>query len=59
MWVQDHEEDWAAMPQDDEASDLAGTIMLATYEVDAGHRDPASARELIREAALASESIEV
>jgi hypothetical protein len=55
-WVQDHEEYWASLPRDHEARQLAGTIMLATYEVQAGDRNEASAKELIRKATLESAS---
>ena len=51
-WVQDSEEHWAALPADNESRQLADTIMLAAYEVQAGARDEASAQELIRRAAL-------
>lgn len=51
-WVQIHEIDWTVDPQD-KASELAGTIMLAAYEVWEGNRPaetrPDSARALITE----------
>jgi hypothetical protein len=50
LWVQDREEYWAALPDNDESKQLADTIMLAAYEVQDGGRDEASARDLIRAA---------
>jgi hypothetical protein len=51
-WIQDREEYWVTLPRDSIARVLTGTIMLATYEVDAGDRDPDSVKELISEATL-------
>jgi hypothetical protein len=51
-WVQDREEYWAALPAGEEANHLAGTIMLAVYEVQDGSHDEASAKELIRRATM-------
>jgi hypothetical protein len=51
-WIQDREEYWVTLPRDSIARVLTGTIMLATYEVDAGDRDPDSVKELISEAML-------
>ena len=50
-WVQDHEEEWAALSSESEYRRLAGTIMLAAYEVHDAVRDEAYARTLIRDAA--------
>lgn len=51
-WVSDHEQHWATLPFDSVARILSGTIMLASYEVDGGVRDPESVKELVAEAAL-------
>ena len=51
LWVQDQEPYWSRLPDENDARSLAGTIMLAAYEVWDGDRDEASARELIAEAA--------
>ncbi|MPZ48986.1 MAG: hypothetical protein GEU75_06700 [Dehalococcoidia bacterium] len=51
-WIQDAEEHWASLSEKDESRRLADTIMLAAYEVQAGARDAASAKDLIRRAAL-------
>jgi hypothetical protein len=51
-WVQDREEHWAAQPVDSVARILAGTLMLASYEVDDGARDVESVKELLSEATL-------
>lgn len=50
-WVQAREEFWTSLPSDSEYRHLAGTIMLAAYEVDDEVRDESEAREIIREAA--------
>jgi hypothetical protein len=51
-WVQDREEHWAAQPTDSVARILAGTLMLAAYEIDDGVRDVGSVKELLSEASL-------
>jgi hypothetical protein len=51
MWVEDREQHWAALPLNDEARQLADTIMLAFYEVDAGNRGEVSALDVIRNVA--------
>ena len=56
-WVQDGEEHWASLPDNDEARQLADAIMLAAYEVQGGVRDEVSAKETIRRAALEPASL--
>jgi hypothetical protein len=51
-WVQDREEHWAEQPVDSVARILAGTLMLASYEVDDGARDVESVKDLLSEATL-------
>jgi hypothetical protein len=48
-WIQDREEYWSTLPKDDPARFLAGTFMLAAYEVQAGDRTEESARKLVAE----------
>jgi hypothetical protein len=51
-WIQDREEYWASLPNEAVANVLASTIMLAAYEIEAGHRDEGSVRDLVSEATL-------
>lgn len=51
-WIQDREEYWASLPSDAVVKVLADTVMLACYEVDAGHRDVESVKDLVSEASL-------
>jgi hypothetical protein len=51
-WVQDREEYWASLPANSIIRVLADTIMLAAYEVEAGHRSPEDLKELVTVATL-------
>jgi hypothetical protein len=51
-WVQDREEYWESLPPNSIVRVLADTIMLAAYEVQAGHRSPEELKELVSLASL-------